>query len=89
MKAAILKLGAASLLLTVCAKSWAFPNEATFFGMCDASAAAAIDSAHFVVADDEDNILRVFSREGGTALAEYDLSEFLGNKGKKKPKEAD
>jgi hypothetical protein len=57
--------------------------------MCDASAAAAIDAGHFVVADDEDNVLRVFSREGGKALAEYDLSEFLGNSGKKKAKEAD
>jgi hypothetical protein len=57
--------------------------------MCDASAAAAIDGEHFVVADDEDNVLRVYRREGGRALAEFDLSEFLGNKGKKKPKEAD
>jgi hypothetical protein len=65
------------------------PEEATFFGMCDASAAAAIDASHFVVADDEDNILRVYARKGGKSLAEYDLSEFLGNKGKKKPKEAD
>jgi len=66
-----------------------FPEEATFLGMCDASAAAAIDGEHFIVADDEDNVLRVYRREGGKALFEHDLSEFLGNEGKKKPKEAD
>lgn len=60
-----------------------------FSGMCDASAAAAIDAERFVVADDEDNILRVYSRKGGSALSEFDVSEFLGNQGKKKAKEAD
>jgi hypothetical protein len=60
-----------------------------FIGMCDASAAAALDGERFVVADDEDNVLRVYSRKGGEALFEFDLSEFLGNAGKKKPKEAD
>lgn len=65
------------------------PDESTFYGMCDASAAAAIDGEHFIVADDEDNILRVYRRSGGPALFEHDLSEFLGNKGRRKPKEAD
>ena len=61
----------------------------TFTGMCDASAAAAIDAERFVVADDEDNVLRVFSRGGGEALFAFDFSAFLGNQGKKKEKEAD
>ena len=60
-----------------------------FKGMCDASAAAAVDAQRFIVADDEDNILRVYSRSGGEALVEADMSEFLGNQGKKKAKEAD
>jgi hypothetical protein len=64
-------------------------NTITFAGMCDASAAAAVDGERFVVADDEDNVLRVYSRAGGEALSHFDLSEFLGNQGKKKPKEAD
>ena len=89
MKPSYLTLGAAVLIFVSRVESSALPDEATFFGMCDASAAAAIDAGHFVVADDEDNVLRVFSREGGKALAEYDLSEFLGNSGKKKAKEAD
>lgn len=65
-------------------------SEATvFIGMCDASAAAAIDEERFVVADDEDNILRVFSRGGGKALLQVDLSKFLGVQGKRKSKETD
>jgi hypothetical protein len=60
-----------------------------FFGMCDASAAAAVDHERFIVADDEDNILRVYHRNGGQPLAAYDVSAFLGNVGKKKSKEAD
>jgi hypothetical protein len=66
------------------------PEKPTVFvGMCDASAAAALDENRFVVADDEDNVLRVYSRAGGAALFSFDVSEFLGNQGKKKPKEAD
>src|SRR5689334_8514332 len=60
-----------------------------FTGMCDASAAAAVDAERFVVADDEDNILRVYSRQGGAPLSELDLSVFLGVQGKKKSKETD
>src|SRR5688572_30301656 len=60
-----------------------------FTGMSDASAAAAIDAERFVVADDEDNILRVYSRDGGHPLAQLDVSAFIGNMGKKKGKEAD
>jgi hypothetical protein len=36
----------------------------TFSGCCDASAAVAVDERHFVVADDEDNILRVYKTDG-------------------------
>lgn len=89
MRTPYLAVGAALLLLGTYVQGNSFPDEATFFGMCDASAAAAIDGEHFIVADDEDNTLRVFSRAGGKALSEHELSEFLGNKGKKKPKEAD
>ena len=65
------------------------PETITFTGMCDASAAAAVDAERFIVADDEDNVLRVFHRRGGPALSSQDLSAFLGNEGKKKPMEAD
>lgn len=89
MKALYLPAGVSLLLTGYLASANPLPDEATFLGMCDASAAAAIDGEHFIVADDEDNVLRVYRRSGGMALSEHDLSEFLGNKGKKKPKEAD
>jgi len=47
-------------------------------GCSDASAAVAVDSELFVVADDEDNVLRLY-RLGGPDLPifSYDLTEFL------------
>jgi hypothetical protein len=64
-------------------------NVIVFNGMCDASAAAAIDAEHFVVADDEDNTLRIYRVAGGEPVYSAELSLFLGNAGTKKPKEAD
>jgi hypothetical protein len=47
-------------------------------GMCDASAVVPAGSEHFVVADDEDNILRVYSRIRGDApISQTNLSSFL------------
>jgi hypothetical protein len=47
-------------------------------GMCDASAIVLAGNDHFIVADDEDNILRVYSRTMGGAPAQtLDLSSFL------------
>ena len=80
-----------ALLLTAAfiASSALAGEPIVFKGMCDASAAAAVDAERFIVADDEDNILRVFTRDGGEAVVVADMSEFLGNQGKKKAKEAD
>jgi hypothetical protein len=52
----------------------------TYTGCCDASAAVAVDDQHFVVADDEDNILRVYKRQGGGPLMQIDLSSYLGSR---------
>jgi len=50
----------------------------TYFGMCDASAAAVLEESGFVVANDEDNVLRVFSRhDGGLARTSFDLNAHL------------
>jgi hypothetical protein len=50
-----------------------------FRGMCDASAVAALDEEFFVVADDEDNSLRVYSRANpGLPQQIKNLSVFLG-----------
>lgn len=58
--------------------------------MCDASGAVPLSGGRFVVADDEDNILRVYdSTRGGAPTASVDVSEFLKMPRKKKPQEAD
>jgi hypothetical protein len=47
----------------------------TFEGACDASGAIPLDATHFLVADDEDNVLRVYDAErGGPPTRTYDLS---------------
>jgi hypothetical protein len=49
-----------------------------FVGMCDASAAVPLDARTFAVADDEDNILRVYDVDtGGPPLRMVDLSPAL------------
>lgn len=60
-----------------------------FTGMCDASAAIALSETLFVVADDEDNVLRIYdSRVPGPPVRTTDLSAFLGAD-PDRPKEAD
>lgn len=47
-------------------------------GMCDASAVVTLGASHFVVADDEDNILRIYRREnGGLPVRAIDFARFL------------
>jgi hypothetical protein len=46
-------------------------------GMCDASAATAISANEFIVANDEDNILRVYQRNQPNSLQNIELSPFL------------
>jgi hypothetical protein len=51
----------------------------TFEGTCDASAAVELDRARALVADDENNLLRVYDVErGGRPLFEIDVSASLG-----------
>lgn len=74
-----LQLAAGGILLSLGLPSAnANPTAVTCRGMCDASAVVALGSEHFVVADDEDNLLRVYSRtHGGLPLHTFDLSSFL------------
>jgi len=54
-----------------------------YSGMCDASAAVAISSNLFVVASDEDNILRLYPSDRASGpLKEYDFNAFLELNGK-------
>ena len=63
--------------------SLAFGNELAagtlvYRGTSDASAAVAIDQDMFIVADDENNVLRVYkTTRGGLPLLSYDMTEFL------------
>jgi len=52
-------------------------------GMCDASGAVPVSSNLFLVASDEDNVLRLYrSDEPGHPLKEYDYNQFLRVHGK-------
>lgn len=67
-------------------------NELWFTGMCDASGAVPLNDRLFAVADDEDNILRVYDADrGGAPLGMADVSTRLAlpqkaAKPKKKPR---
>jgi hypothetical protein len=53
--------------------------DLVFVGMCDASGAVALDAHTFMVADDEDNVLRAYDvRRPGPPLWSVDLSSALG-----------
>ena len=58
-------------------------EEFIYRGMCDASAAAALDAHHFVVANDERNQLKVYKRGTAEPVHCVDLAPFLGTKKKK------
>jgi hypothetical protein len=57
------------------------PLTMTCFGMCDASAVVPLNQDLFLVGDDEDNYLRVYSRQtGGQPVFITNVSRFLGFK---------
>jgi hypothetical protein len=57
----------------------AHANEVLFIGMCDASGAVPLSAHTFAVADDEDNVLRVYDADrGGKSLYERDISAGIG-----------
>ena len=54
-------------------------------GICDASGAVALDDNSFIVANDEDNILRVYSaNESGKPRTIIDINNYFTNNPKKK-----
>jgi hypothetical protein len=63
-------------------------NPLYFAGACDASAAVALNDDLFVVANDEDNVLRVYSRrQSGLPISQFDFTAFL--RPEKKSEESD
>ncbi len=79
---ASLLLGLSCLSLTCAIALPARALEITRYqGMCDASAAAALGPDHFVVANDEDNVLRVYRQGQPEIAASVPLAAFLGTAG--------
>ena len=65
-------------------------SRISFRGTCDASGAVALGGARFAVADDEDNVLRVYdSSQGGDPLYMIDVSPSLALPRRSKSQEAD
>ena len=54
-----------------------------YVGLCDASAAVALDTDRFVVADDERNTLAIYRTGRNEAIEQIDLSRFLDTKADK------
>jgi len=54
------------------------PNTGTAAGSSDASTALALDANWMVVGDDEASVLRVYPREGGAAVNEWNFASALG-----------
>lgn len=55
------------------------PTPREYLGMCDASASVLITANHFVVASDEDNVLRVYLLDtSGEPVAKFNWNEHLG-----------
>jgi hypothetical protein len=67
-----------SLLMLGLTRTSADQPLRVYFGLCDASAAVWLDTRTFAVADDEDNVIRVYQRDGGGAPQySLDLTKFL------------
>src|SRR6266581_4219494 len=64
-------------------------DPTTYFGMCDASAAVSMTTNLSIVANDEDNVLRVYRRHpGGLPVLTIDLNAFLRVAGKSTEKDS-
>jgi len=69
---------AVAVLWAGCGDWTAAPAPRVFRGMCDASAGAWVKPGHFVVASDEDNVLRVYDlAKPGLPEAQLPLDSFL------------
>lgn len=67
-------LAAALALLGAVAQA---QTQTRYEGLCDASAAVALDARHFIVADDEHNRLSIYRRGEARRVAEVALDGFL------------
>lgn len=65
------------LMALLAAVAQAQPGVVRYEGLCDASAAIALDARHFIVADDEHNRLTVYRRGQPARVGEVELDAFL------------
>ncbi|MGH8653853.1 MAG: hypothetical protein ACREYE_17535 [Gammaproteobacteria bacterium] len=56
------------------------PQALRYRGICDASAAVALGPNHFVVAEDEHDVLTIYRRGNATSVATVDITDYLGNR---------
>lgn len=73
----IQQLALTSTLVVGLAATGSAADESRYKSLCDASAGIALDARHFVVADDEHDILRVFETGQPGPVASVDLHGFL------------
>jgi len=77
------RIPAIAAIISVCALFLASAaslsqERVVFFGMCDASAAVAAGADMFIAADDESNILRIYSKDrSGIPVQCVDMNAFL------------
>jgi hypothetical protein len=70
----------ALLLASILTAIPAHAETTRYRGFCDASAAVALGPRHFVVADDDRDILTIYPLGKPDATASVDLGEYLGNR---------
>lgn len=74
-----MKIAIALAALALAAPTFAAPKTVQYTDTCDASAGVAISADQFLMASDEDNLLRVYRRNtGGRPLSTHRLDAFLG-----------
>jgi hypothetical protein len=64
--------------LSACSSDESVQQPLVYYGVSDASAAVAIGEDMFIVADDENNILRVYKITQPSPVFAFDLTSFLG-----------
>src|SRR4030095_130320 len=78
MKIAFAIAGGICLLAILSVRGDTISTQTFYYGMCDASAAVALNSELFAVASDEDNTLRIYRADvGSPPVQTLDLSTFL------------
>jgi hypothetical protein len=82
-----------AIVAILAAASASGQTDLTRYGeACDGSAAAALDATHFIVGEDDHDVLRIYRLgEPKPVAPALDLTEFLGNQAKpgEEPEDAD